>query len=177
MGMKASQHGLAFIASEEGEVDHEYLDQVGVKTIGIGHALRPGESFPNGITHQQALDLLSQDVGTAEGAINSHVTVQVSQNAFDACCSFAFNLGTGAFKGSTLLKLLNAGDLNGAANEFPKWCHAPAGVINPGILARRKREQALFLTPDDQPKAAPPPPAPTPTGWVAEYFAGFDGTT
>lgn len=155
--MKTSQAGLSFIAHEEGEVLHVYKDQVGVATIGIGHALRPGESFPNGITHDQALELLAQDAGTAEGAINKDVTVSISQNAFDALCSFTFNLGTGALGGSTLLKLLNQGNYAGAANEFPRWCHAPAGVINPGILARRKREQALFLTPD-APTVAPTDP-------------------
>jgi lysozyme len=148
MAQQTSTQGLEFISKEEGEVLHIYNDQVGVKTIGIGHALRPGESFPNGITHDEAIALLKKDASYAEDAINKHCTAMLSQNAFDACVSFTFNLGTGAFISSTLLKLLNQGDFAGAAAEFPKWCHAPAGVVNPGILARRKREAALFLTPD-----------------------------
>jgi lysozyme len=170
--MKVSQHGLDFIAHEEGEVLHVYKDPVGVDTIGIGHALRPGESYPSGITHQQALSLLASDCGVAEGAINADVKVALAQNAFDSLCSFTFNLGTGALASSTLLKLLNQGDFSGAAAEFPKWCKAD-GVVNAGILARRQREQALFLTPDDQPAAAPPPPASSPTGWAAEYLDAF----
>ena len=174
--MKTSQHGLAFLASEEGEVDHVYKDQVGVPTIGVGHVVRPGESFPDGITHDQAMALLEQDVGTAESAIDAHVTEQLTQNAFDACVSFTFNLGTGAFTGSTLLRLINQGDMQGAAAEFPKWCHAPAGVVNQGILSRRKREAALFLTPDDAPKDVPPPPASVPTGFAATFFEAFDAS-
>jgi lysozyme len=157
--MKVSSAGLKFIANEEGEVLHVYADQVGVKTIGIGHALHPGESFPNGITHEQALMLLQQDVATAENAINSDVKVTITQNMCDSLASFTYNLGTGALASSTLLKLLNQGNYTGAADEFLKWCHAPANVVNPGILARRKRERQLFLTPDAAP-AAPPTPVP-----------------
>lgn len=147
MTMRVSQNGLAFVAREEGEVLHTYLDAGGKATIGVGHLLRPGESYPNGITHDQAMVLLSQDIGVAENAINEKVTVTITQNMFDACCSFTFNLGTGAFGGSTLLKLLNAGNFQGAADQFPLWDKVN-GVPNAEILGRRNRERVLFLTPD-----------------------------
>jgi len=142
--MKTSAAGLAFVAREEGTVLHTYIDVVGVPTIGVGHALRPGESFPNGITMQQAMDILSRDIGTAEGAVNSGVKVPITQEQFDAMVSFTFNCGTGAFKGSGILKKLNAGDIEGAADEFLKWTHG-GGKELPGLVARRKRERALFL--------------------------------
>jgi lysozyme len=145
--MKTSDMGLTFLSHWEGEVLHVYKDQVGVPTIGVGHALKAGESFPNGITHDQAMTLLSHDAAIAESAINGHTTVTLTQNQFDALVSFTFNLGTGAFTSSTLLKLLNAGNVQGAADEFPKWCHA-GGALNQGILNRRNSERALFLKPD-----------------------------
>lgn len=145
--MEISHAGLAFIANEEGEVLHTYNDSVGVRTIGIGHALRPGESYPNGITHDQAIAMLTRDAMNAEGAINSRVTVKLTQNQFDALTSFTFNLGVGALEGSTLLKLLNLGNYAGAANEFPKWCHA-GGKVDPVISARRQREMKVFNTLD-----------------------------
>lgn len=74
-------------------------------------------------------------------------------------CSFTFNVGTGAFRSSTLLKRLNAGDYQGAASEFGKWVKA-GGKVLPGLVRRRKEEAALFLTPDAPGTPAPPPVAP-----------------
>lgn len=148
--MKTSQAGIAFITKEEGEVLHVYKDQVGVPTIGVGHALKTGLEYPNGITHEQAMTLLQQDLARFEDTINGHVTVTLTQNMFDALSSFTFNLGSGALSGSTLLKLLNQGLFEQAADEFPKWCHA-GGQVNQVILNRRKREQKLFLTPEAEP--------------------------
>jgi lysozyme len=167
--MKTSQNGLSFVARWEGEVLHVYVDIAGVKTIGVGHALRPGESFPNSITHDQAMVLLQQDIGTAEGAVNKDVTYAgMTQNMFDMLVDFSFNLGTGALGGSTLLKLLNKGDIQGAADQFLVWCHAVVHgqlVRDEGLYRRRLSERQLFLTPDGQAlvqPAAPPDPKPLP---------------
>lgn len=155
--MKLSQNGLEFIAREEGTVLHVYVDQVGVQTIGVGHALRKGESFPNGITHEQAMSILASDVVIAENAVNADVKILLTQNQFDALVSFTFNLGTGSLGSSTLLKLLNAGDIQGAANEFLKWVKG-GGKVLPGLVARRGRERDLFLKDlqATQPPATPP---------------------
>jgi len=168
--MKTSQNGLNFIAREEGEVDHVYKDIAGIPTIGIGHVVRPGESFPNGITHDQALQILAGDVSTAEGAVNKDITYSgLTQNMFDALVSFTFNCGTGSLAGSSMRTKLNAGDVAGAADAMLLWCHA---VINgkltqdKGLYNRRVRERQLFLTPDGQPLVHPapidPPPPPAP---------------
>lgn len=160
--MKTSQNGIAFITREEGVVLHVYNDSGGKATIGIGHLLGPGESYPNGITLQQAQAMLANDLARFEATINACVKVPLSQNSFDALCSFSYNLGAGALTSSTLLKLLNAGDFNGAANEFPKWDKVN-GKPDAEILGRRNRERALFLTPDAAPVApTSPPPVPQP---------------
>lgn len=151
--MKTSPNGVRILSGEEGERDHEYTDVAGVPTIGFGHAIKPGEPYGPGsvITHQQALDLLAKDIGWAEDAVNRDVTVALSQNQFDALVSFTFNDGAGALRESAVLSHLNAGDYAGAAAHFVDWDHDMRGgklVVDPGLLARRQAEAALFNTPD-----------------------------
>jgi hypothetical protein len=70
----------------------------------------------------------------------------INQNQFDALVCFAYNVGLGALHGSTLLKKVNTGDFDGAADEFLKWNHA-GGVVVPGLTRRRQAERSLFLQP------------------------------
>lgn len=123
-----------------------YKDIAGVWTIGYGHTktARPGMA----ITKAEADHLLTQDVSWVNDAINKHVTVPLNQNQFDALGSFVYNLGEGALARSTLLKKLNKGDYEAAAQEFPRWNKARVnGVLQPvrGLTNRRQDEQALFL--------------------------------
>jgi lysozyme len=151
--LTTSAAGLAFIARWEGERLEPYKDAAGVPTIGIGHAIRAGEDFSAGITHEQALELLARDVHTAEAGVRASVKVDLTQNAFDALVDFAYNLGTGALASSGLLRLLNAGDYTHAAAQFPQWCHRKDPktgqlVTDAWLLRRRMAEQELFLAPD-----------------------------
>jgi lysozyme len=158
--MKTSPNGLSFIAKWEGEVDHVYNDIAGIPTIGVGHVVRPGESFPNGISHDQAMQLLAGDVGIAENQVNTRVTAQLTQNQFDALVSFTFNCGGGSLAQSSTLRLLNQGDVQGAADGLLLWCKANIGgklVTNQGLLRRRESERQLFLTPDGAAPVKPPP--------------------
>jgi lysozyme len=72
--------------------------------------------------------------------------VSLLQCEFDALVSFVYNLGATALRDSTLLELLNKGDYDGAANQFPRWCKAgnPPKPIQ-GLILRREREKELFL--------------------------------
>jgi len=112
-------------------------------TIGYGHT---GPDVHKGltITRARALALLRQDVQTAVQGVRVAVRRPISQGQFDALVDFAFNVGVGAMKGSTLIRKLNAGDVTGAAAEFLKWTHA-GGRVMPGLVARRKVEMAMFL--------------------------------
>ena len=139
-----SQKGLEFIAGFEGLLLTAYWDSYGkVWTIGYGHTsgVYPGQT----ITKQQALNYLRSDCQFAANAVNKYVKVSINQNQFDALVSFTFNLGAGAFAGSDLLKYLNQGKIQAAANEFPLWCHA-GGQVLPGLVRRRNAEKALFLS-------------------------------
>lgn len=111
-------------------------------TIGYGHT---GPEVSPGLTISQDIAdaYLLKDVTHAGDAIERVVTVDMTQGQFDALCSFVFNLGVNAFLKSTLLRKLNAGDYLGAAQEFPKWCHADGHILN-GLVKRRAAEESLF---------------------------------
>ena len=87
---------------------------------------------------------MAEDVKKAEADVNARLNVEVTQNEFDALVDFAFNCGCGNLNNSTLLKKLNAGDYEGAAQEFLKWDMA-AGHHMAGLLRRRQAEELLFL--------------------------------
>jgi lysozyme len=67
----------------------------------------------------------------------------MTQGVFDSLVDFCYNCGIGAFSGSTMLKLLNTGQNDEAANEFAKWSHA-SGVVVAGLLRRRLAEKEEF---------------------------------
>jgi lysozyme len=141
-----SPNGLALTEQFEGLVLTAYQDQVGVWTIGYGHT-GPGVQSGLTITQDQATQLLEADVARAATCVNRAVTTGINQNQFDALVDFTFNLGCANLLSSTLLKMLNAGDIAGAAQQFLRWDHA-GGVQVPGLLLRRQAEMALFQTPE-----------------------------
>ncbi len=145
--MKVSAAGRAFITREEGTRLHIYADQVGALTIGTGHALRPAEKasqcFRDGITAEQADELLSKDLAWVEAAIEEHVTRELAQHEFDACASLVFNCGTAPLLG-TLGRRLNEGDVERTCAAWSAWCHGPRKVVLPVLVARRAREVKLF---------------------------------
>lgn len=135
-------NGLKFIKQFEGLRLQAYKCPADRWTIGYGHTA--DVSANDVITEAQANSLLCQDVAESERAVNQYVHVPLTQSQFDALVSFVFNLGVGNFRTSTLLKKLNAGDDDGAAQEFGRWIHA-GGKALPGLVRRREAERALFL--------------------------------
>jgi lysozyme len=123
-----------------------YVDSVGVLTIGYGHT---GHDVKLGdrITEEDAEELLLEDVGSRNPGIARLIRVPLDQNRYDALVSFAYNLGTGALAGSTLLRCVNASDFKAAALEFPKWSHA-GGMELAGLLKRRVAELHIFTAGD-----------------------------
>lgn len=155
--MKTSAAGLAALAKEEGTVLRAYYDKAHVLTIGVGHVITQADRDQRGwnenttITHDEAMALLAGDVAHAENAVNSYVVVPLTQHQFDSMVSLVYNIGTGALEKSDLLRKLNAGDYAAAAKDFEQWCHDVEHgqlVVDQELLARRKREEAMFLTPD-----------------------------
>lgn len=140
--MKTSEQGITLIKQFESLALTTYLDVAGKPTIGWGHLVKPGETFTI-LTPQQADDLLQKDLAWAEQAINQLVTVTLTQGQFDALVDFTFNLGTGALRSSTLLKRLNEGNYDVAADNFQRWVYA-GGNQSAGLVRRRAAEWALF---------------------------------
>lgn len=143
--MHLSENGRWLIMRLEGGRLRAYQCRAGIWTIGYGHTegVKPGDK----ISLDQALELFNHDVQWAVDAVNALVTVPLSQGQFEALCSFVFNVGRSAFAQSRLLKKLNAGDVVGAAAEFPRWDRGgPKSHIIPGLTRRRAEELAHFLS-------------------------------
>jgi lysozyme len=142
--MKTSVEGVKFIQDREGTELVAYKDIGGIWTIGTGHA---GPEVHAGltITPETALNLLENDLATAEHAVNTLVITPLNQHQFDALVSWTFNLGEGNLRLSTLLKDLNAGLFDLVPNQIRLWNHC-AGKISEGLTDRREREAILFTT-------------------------------
>jgi len=141
--MRISANGLKKLMQWEGTILHIYKDAAGLPTIGTGHLIVKGEDFSAGITTEQAADLLQSDLMRFEDVVNSKVTVPLTQSQYDALVSFAFNVGVGAFRSSTLLKKLNAGDYDAIPEQLKRWNKAGGKVID-GLTYRRRNEIALW---------------------------------
>src|SRR5690606_4040219 len=74
----------------------------------------------------------------------SAITRSVAQYELDAMVDLAYNIGVGAFQGSTLVRKFNAGDTDGAADEFLRW-NRSGGRVLLGLRRRRKADRCLFL--------------------------------
>ena len=144
--MKTSN--VDIIKDFEGFRSEPYLCPAQVATIGYGSTRyangKPVLIGDKAITEAEAEKLLYDTLGQYEDAVNKNVTVGLTQNMFDALVSFVYNVGSGNFMKSTLLKKLNKEDYHGAADEFLKWDKA-GGKALAGLTRRRKAERALFL--------------------------------
>ena len=141
-----SDAGIAKTKEFEGLRLAAYQDSGGVWTIGYGHT---GKDVSRGrtITHAEAEELLRNDIQWAVDCVNNSVKVPINQNQFDAMVDFTFNVGCGAFRSSTLLRKLTAGDsIHAVAEEFLRWKFVK-GVETPGLLRRRVADRELFLKP------------------------------
>ena len=141
-----SKIGIDLISSFEDTKLKAYDDGIGVLTIGIGTTI-----YPNGVkvkkgdvcTLEQAKSYFANDLKRFEKTVNDSVKVDLTQNQFDALVSLTYNIGSTAFKNSTLLKKLNAKDYQGAADQFLVW-NKGGGKVMKGLVRRREAERALF---------------------------------
>lgn len=143
---RINNNGLLLIKSFEGLRLKAYRDAVGIWTIGYGttRGVQPDMS----ISEAEAEQFMRDDLIRFEQAINSAISVPVNDNQFSALVSFTYNVGSGAFRDSTLLKRLNGRqDIRKTADEFPRWNKAGGRVLH-GLTRRRHAERALFLGED-----------------------------
>lgn len=143
--MILSQAGIDFIEKWETFRPTAYLPTPNDKwTIGYGHtdSVKEGDTC----TQDQANVWFDADCQWANEAVRQHVTVPLTQNQFDALVSLVFNIGKTNFEESTLLRNINDGKFNMAADPtvgFPAWRKQGKRVL-PGLVARRAAELAVF---------------------------------
>jgi lysozyme len=127
----------------EGIRHKPYKDGGNVLTVCYGHTGKdviPGKRY----TDQECQALLDSDLKAAMAVVETQVTVPLTEMQKAALASFVYNVGSGAFARSTLLKKLNAGDMAGACNEMRRWKY-DEGNISKGLVNRRALERELCL--------------------------------
>ena len=148
-GSRRTNHeGLKLLTTFEGCRLDAYDDSVGVWTIGYGHTKGIHEVMT--ITQAQAEQFLQEDLEIFESYVEDGIQVDVNEDQFSALVCFCFNVGAEGFGSSTLLRKLNAGDYQGAAEQFPVW-NKGGGKPMLGLTRRRLAEQAFFFSKSWQP--------------------------
>ena len=143
--MKTSPKGIALIKEFEGLRLKAYQCPGGVWTIGYGHTagVKPGIV----ITKAQAEEYLKADLIAFERYLNG-LGLALNQNQFDALVSFIYNVGTGNFSNSTLLRKVRANPQdNSIMDEFLRWVYSKGRVL-PGLQRRRLAEMKLYFSND-----------------------------
>lgn len=141
--------GVNLIKEFEGFRSKPYLCPANVPTVGYGSTYYPtGKKVTLNdpeISEQYAVQLLISVLDTFEKAVDSYCRDDINQDQFDALVSFAYNLGTGNLKSSTLLKKVNANPNDPTIrDEFMKWVNG-GGKKLPGLVRRRQAEADLYF--------------------------------
>lgn len=150
--LTTSDDGFQRIRNEEGFRAEAYMDG-GSWAVGYG---QHGPNIKEGttVTQEEAERLLKNHVAGVEATIRGSVQVPLNQNQYNALVSFVYNVGGPAFQRSDVLKKLNAGDYQGAADAMLAH-NTSEGEVHSGLVERRQRERALFLSPGSQPAEEP----------------------
>ena len=143
MTMALSDSGLSFLKKWERYRGKPYNDGYGNITIGYGHVILPGEKFTE-LSEPEAAALLAKDAAWAASVVNQLVQVPLTSSQFDALTSLVFNWGSGNFRNSSHLALLNSGDYAGAARRLREHPITSGGQRSQGLINRRAAEADLF---------------------------------
>lgn len=140
-----TQKGIDLIKRFEGLCLKAYKCPAGVWTIGYGHT--QGVKEGDTITEIEAENLLKRDVCNFEINVRASVVANLNDHQYDALTSFAYNVGLGAFRKSTLLRIINKGNASedDIRKQFDRWVYA-GGKALPGLVRRRHAEADLYFT-------------------------------
>jgi lysozyme len=143
--MRTSQKGIALIVEFEGFRSEAYIPVPGdIPTIGFGFT--KGVKMGDKMTRSEAAERLKRELIEYENGVAASCTRTPNENEFAALVSFAFNVGVGGLRKSSVLKAHNRGDKQAAARAFSLWNKA-GGKVLPGLTRRRMAEAALYLEP------------------------------
>lgn len=148
MARKTNKAGLDLIKSFEGLYLKPYLCPASIPTIGYGSTYYEDNTKVSlqdpAITEERAVQLLQSHLEEHERYVEKLVKININDNQFSALVSFCYNVGPSSLKKSTLLRLLNDGDIAGAGEQFLRWNKANGKEL-PGLTRRRQAERSLFL--------------------------------
>jgi lysozyme len=128
------------IAGAEGVVLKVYRDPVGIPTYCFGETRAP--DWSRRYSMEECRTILAARVAESVEAVESCVRVPLATHELAAMASFEYNVGKGAFCGSTFVRKVNAGQLPAACSELSRWVYA-AGIKLPGLVKRRAEERAM----------------------------------
>lgn len=141
-GLVASAALLVSVAMNEGYVGQTYKDVVGVQTIGFGETKNVKANQTT--TPVRALIQLEKSMDEHAAGMVACISAPINQGEFDAYLDLTYNIGVGAFCGSSLVKKLNTQDYAGACQEILKWTRA-GGVVLPALVIRRQKEYSTCM--------------------------------
>ena len=147
--MKLNENGYNLICEFEGLKLKPYLCSAKIPTIGYGNTYYPNGKrvtlLDDAITKEYAFEIFKTIADKFAKRVDDMVKTELTQNQFNALVSFAYNVGTGAFATSTLLKKVNNNPNDVAIkNEFLKWVRANKKVIQ-GLVNRRNKEVLIYF--------------------------------
>lgn len=145
--MRMTEEGLALIRRFEGFRSGAYRDAVGVWTIGYGHTSMAGAPTVTPglrISAAEGAAILARDVKIFADGVAAMVKTPLTDQQFSALVSFAYNVGLGNFRRSSVLKAVVAGDLQAVPRRLNLWVKA-GGRTLPGLVRRRAAEGAMFV--------------------------------
>ena len=136
----AAESTIQVITGFEGFKTKAYKDSNGNWTIGVGHLMRSQDRhmLHRELSEEEVRGILHQDLKMCSEALESSVKVPVTRTQADALHSLCHNIGPDRMIRSDVVKHLNDGQTDKAANAFMQW-------TKPGLKKRRQAERALFL--------------------------------
>ena len=158
--MNVSGKAIAMIKHHEGVRSKPYRCPARLWTCCVGHVMYPEQAKlpldqrdafqprPEDMrvyTDEEIDGILRSDLDRFERGVERYCSVPLKQGQFDALVSFSFNVGLGTLQRSTLRQKVLRGDMEGAAEEFLKYCLA-GGKILKGLQNRRRDERVVFLS-------------------------------
>lgn len=134
---------VALVGAWEGRSLVAYVDPVGIPTIcdGYTHGVKLGDVA----TPERCDALTEQEVRKSLAVVDRSVPQPLPDGVRVALASFVYNVGAGAYGGSTLVRKLRAGDLSGACNQLPRWVYAGGKKLR-GLERRREAERKICLS-------------------------------
>lgn len=145
--MRVNEAGLALIRTYEGFRGEAYRCPAGVWTIGYGHTSMAGPPDVKPkmrMTKKQAEEVMASDVAVFASDIARYIKADLNDNQFAALVSFAYNVGVGAFRSSSVLASVNREDFDSIPRRLNMWVKA-GGRVLPGLVKRRASEGMLFM--------------------------------